>query len=133
MQVKVTRINIQRTRASWPDTVFMPAYVASRAASDTQKWLVADSAIDPATTIVWANADHDEFIRIPIFQYDIVPQGDLALAFMFKLGLICAGQLNRSIRHLHIVTGDPVELITGDDNTPVAMRGWLGFAVAFEE
>lgn len=132
MQVKVTRINIPRTRASWPDTVFEPAYVANRSTADTQKWLIADSAID-AGPVLWASAAHDEFIRIPVFKYDIAPQGDIALAFMFKLGLICAGQLARPVQHLHIVTGEPVELIVDSENKPIVMRGWLGFAVAFEE
>ena len=130
MRVKVTRINIPRTRASWPDTEFRPAFVAPR--TDTLKWLIADSIISSAP-ISWANSANDEYIRIPIFQYDIVAQGDLALAFMFKLGLIASAQFERPIEHVHIVTGEPVELITDAANKTRAMRGWLGFAVAFEE
>jgi hypothetical protein len=132
MKVKISRINVPRTRAGWPDTEFNPAFILNRN-GDKRKWLVADAPISADAPILWADSSIDEYVRIPIFKYDMVPQGDLALAFMFKLGLICAGQLGEQPRHLYIVTGEPTELVMSADDTPQAMRGWLGFAVSFED
>ena len=131
MNIKLTRLDLLRTKASWPDAVFSPAYVDSRS-SGTQKWLVADSRISADSAINWAISANDEYIRIPLFEYKLPPQGDTALAHIFKLGLICAGQLDRQIEHLHIVTGDPVELIPNGSAGISGMTYWLGFAVAFE-
>jgi hypothetical protein len=131
MQTKLTRVDINRTKAAWPDTEFNPAFVASRG-SGTQKWLVADSAIVQNEQIAWALAANDEYIRIPLFQYTLPAQGDSSLAFAFKLGLICATQLDRRIEHLHVVTGNPVELITDTAGNVTGMQYWLGVAVAFE-
>jgi hypothetical protein len=131
MNTKLTRLDLLRTKASWPDSVFKPAYVAPRG-KDPQKWLVADSRISPDSAISWALAANDEYIRIPLFQYKLPPQGDTALAHAFKLGLICAGQLERQIEHLHIVTGNPVELIPDGSDGISGMTYWLGFAIAFE-
>jgi hypothetical protein len=131
MNTKITRVDILRTKASWPDAAFKPAHVFPRG-SDTRKWLIADSAVRPDSAINWASADHDEYIRIPLFQYKLSARGDVALAFAFKLGLICAGQFDQQIEHLHIVTGDPVELLSDSSGAVTGMSYWLGFAVAFE-
>lgn len=131
MNTKITRVDILRTRAAWPDAEFKPAHVFPRG-SDTRKWLVADSRIDRPGLVAWASAAHDEYVRIPLFQYKLSAQGDVALAFAFKLGLICSGQFDQQIQHLHIVTGNPVELISDSTGSVTDMRYWLGFAVAFE-
>jgi hypothetical protein len=131
MNIKLTRIDLMRTKAAWPDTTFNPAYVHPRG-TGTQKWLVADSPIKQNELINWASAAHDEYIRIPLFQYNLPPHGDTALAHAFELGLICAGQFDSQIAHLHVVTGNPVELTTSKTGAVTGMTYWLGFAVAFE-
>ena len=135
MKTIVTRMNIPRTRASWPDTVFTPAYVISRDSGDKSNWLVANSAVpdDMLVGVDWASSGGDEYVRIPLYEYRITSQGDLALAFAFKLGLIAANVAPIPVKKLHIVTGTPVELIKDADNNVTAMSYWFGFAIAAEE
>lgn len=135
MRILVKQIDIPRTRANWPDTVFNPAYVASREQGDKSNWAVADSPVpdDAAAGISWAYAIGDEYVRIPLFEYRIKPQGNLALSFAFKLGVIATSLAPVHVKKLYIVTGNPVELIQGADNTVVAMSYWFGFAVSGEE
>ena len=139
MDLTVTQLDILQTKAAWPAGDFKPAYVATRGVGDNRVWHVATSPIptgaatDGADAIIWAVADGDEYVRIPLFSYHIIPQGDLALAFMFQLGLICANSIGKEISALYVVTGDPVELIYSADGKPVNMRYWFGFAAAFKE
>lgn len=135
MKTIVTRMDIPRTRASWPDTVFTPAYVISRDTGDKTNWLVANSPVpdDMRAGVDWASAAGDEYVRIPLYEYRVVSQGDLALAFAFKLGLIAASVAPIAVKKMHIVTGNPVELIQDAANNVVAMSYWFGFAIASEE
>lgn len=135
MKTIVTRLDIQRTRASWPPTVFTPAYVASRDRGNTDNWLVADSPVpdDINNGISWAVTRVDEYVRIPLFEYKIAAKGDLALAFAFKLGLIAANLAPMRVKKLHVVTGDPVELIQDAANNVIGMTYWFGFAVSAED
>ena len=135
MRLMVTRLDIPRTRAAWTDTEFNPAYVAPRQKGDNTAWQVADSAIpisNKDAILNWASTATDEYIRIPLFSYNIVPQGDLALAFMFQLGMTAASAFKRNISVLHMVTGNPVELVSATDGAPTSMTYWFGFAVAEE-
>lgn len=130
MQTVVTRIDILRTRASWPDTIFSPAYVMSRERGDGSNWWVADSPVpdELAGDIFWASAASDEYIRIPLFEYRLSPQGDLALAHVFKLGVIAASAAPVAVKKMYVITGNPVELIQDSVKTLLAMTYWLGFA-----
>jgi hypothetical protein len=135
MEVIVKQIDIPRTRASWPDTLFTPAYVASREQGDRSNWVVADSPVpdDAAVGISWAYADSDEYVRIPLFEYTIKPHGNLALTFAFKLGVIAANALQAPIKKLYLVTGTPVELIQDSNKKVIAMSYWFGFAFSTED
>ena len=134
MKTVVTRIDIPRTRASWPDTVFNPAYVMSREQGDTSDWLVADSPVpDDGAVISWASARNDEYVRIPLFEYRLAPQGDTALMAIFKLGVIAASQAPLQIKKMYVVTGNPVELIQDAGQNVVAMSYWFGFAFSAED
>jgi hypothetical protein len=133
MRLKTTRVDIVKTKSHWPESPFQPALVEPRKA-DNLKWLVADSPIIDNTALSWADASNDEYVRIPLFQYDLSPAGDLALATMFHLGVLCSNaNFDTTIAHLHIVTGDPVELVEDNTGTIVGMRYWFGFAVALKE
>jgi len=132
-QIRITRLDIPRTLASWPDTKFEPAYVAPREKGDSSSWWVADAPIPVAgatTDFDWAIANTDEYIRIPLFSYGIPPQGDLALAFMFRLGIIAANVFNGKVRVVHMVLGTPVELEYTADGVPTGINYWFGFALA---
>jgi hypothetical protein len=130
MHITTTRIDIARTKAGWTETVFAPAYVMPR--KDKKKWQVADSPIG-VSPLTWALTSADEYIRIPLFKYTLTTKGDLALAGMFQLGLICTEQLDTAVAYLHIVTGVPVELMADSAGNVSSMEYWMGFAVAFED
>jgi len=133
MQIQVTRLDILRTRASWPDTEFRPAYVVARQNGDSRNWRAADSPLptaDGKAKVTWALADTDEYIRIPLFSYDISPKGDLALAFMFQLGVTAACEFKGNVAALHMVVGMPAELVYAPDGTPATLNYWFGFALA---
>lgn len=133
MQVILTRIDIPRTQASWPDTEFTPAYVAARKPGDNNNWMIADTKIstDEANPAVnWAVAASDEYLRIPLFSYDLQPKADLALASMFRLGIMAASAHKGKIRVMHLVIGTPAELIYAMDGDPVSINYWFGFAFA---
>jgi hypothetical protein len=131
MRVKTTRLDLVKTRAAWPDELFAPALVYARR-DDKHRWVVLDSPIAHGRKPSWADASSDEYVRIPLFKYTLPPQGDVSLSKVFELGLLCAEQLGGDIDQLHIVTGNPVELISGPDGRVAAMEYWFGFAVVFK-
>lgn len=132
MKTIVTRMDLVRTKATWADSVFAPAFIINRPTNDATKWLVADSAISELDGISWATTDHDEFIRVPLFEYRLPPQGDLALAFMFKRGLIAAAAAPFLVEQLRVITGNPAELEYDAAGNLSAMVYWFGFAVSPE-
>jgi hypothetical protein len=131
MVVKTTRVDLIKTRAAWPEEAFQPAFVFPRK-DDTRKWLVLDAPISENAALTWASAASDEYVRIPLFKYDLPAQGDTALAIAFRLGLSCAAQLASAPECLHIVTGNPVELVSNSAGAVTVMRYWFGFAIAFD-
>jgi hypothetical protein len=141
MRFIVTQLDIAKTSGNWPNEDFKPAFVYERrAAASSVAWRVADAPVPiaelaaqkPGAKISWAVTDTDEYVRIPLFAYSIVPQGDLALAFMFQLGAECANSLGKKVSDLHIVSGSPVELVYAADGTVRCMNYWFGFAAAME-
>lgn len=133
MRLIVTRLDIPRTRSAWTDTEFNPAYVVPRQKGDNNAWHVADAPIPISgkdAVLTWASTATDEYIRIPLFSYSIVPQGDLSLAFMFQLGLTAASSFDGKVSVLHMVTGYPVELVYATNGELASMHYWFGFALA---
>jgi len=131
MQLKLDTVDLDQTKENWPaGTAFKPALVVPRR-GDARPWVTACAPIDLKNKIKWCSTAHDEFIRIPLFPYLLQATGDLALAHMLQLGLYCAGQLPGPLSDLWIVTGRPVEILT-DENSPGAMRYWVGFAALAE-
>lgn len=127
MQVINTRIDLEKTRAAWPRVEFLPAHIIPR--SDTKKWRILDEMYTPFTEPSFASASADKYIRIPLFPYKLNPTGDVALAFMLRMGLSFVNHISANIDTLHIVTGHPVELIYRDREL-LHMLCWIGFAFA---
>lgn len=130
MHVITTRVDIERTRAGWTSGDFLPAYVFPR--RDTEVWQVLDAPYNSGQLPSFASTAADEYIRIPLFPYTLNPTGDIALAFMLKFGLSFVGHISHKIKLLHIVTGNPVELVY-NEKTLTHMRYWVGFAFVLEK
>jgi hypothetical protein len=131
MKLKVERVDIQRTRANWPEgTPFEPAFIMPADKLDGANWIALDAPFDPGENPVWAYTQNDEYLRIPLFSYDLNPAADMALAFMLQLGLSCAAKLPGKVSRFFVVTGSPVELLYDEDtNKNTGIRYWVGFAV----
>lgn len=134
MRFKRTRLDIERTRANWPNADFAPALVLARQQADNKIWHVVDKPVLLAEGKVpsWAIANGDEYIRIPLFEYELPAYADSALALMLQFGLICSQLPDRKVNTAHIVTGYPVELVYNDDATVAHMLCWMGIALTFE-
>jgi hypothetical protein len=133
MLFRVTRLDIVKARESWPNGEFAPAVIFARDARENHVWHVVDQPANLTTQqdISWAVASGDEYIRIPLFLYDAPAQGDLSLAFMFQLGLICGNLDGRVIKIAHIVTGNPAELTYNPDGSVSKLSVWMGLAFVF--
>jgi hypothetical protein len=125
MNVQVTRVDVERTRAAWPGGEFLPAHVYPRA-DDKSNWYVLDAPYEAGKEPSLASTAADAYIRIPLFCYKLSATGDVALAHMLRLGLLCGNQFSK-ISQLHIVTGHPVELVY-QNNQLSHMNYWVGFA-----
>lgn len=134
MNVVVSRLDIKTTRANWPaDMPFAPALIHAKQPGQPEDWWVVDAQLSPGTPPSIANTTHDQYLRIPVFEYMLSPKADMAFAAVFQMGLACVGYVAKPIKTLHVVTGNPVDLIYGDDiNTAVGLRYWFGFAIATE-
>lgn len=134
MKLVVEQLDLEKTREHWPREVpFRPALVKDRR-RDKAHWLSLTAPFVPGELPHFAQTEHDEYIRIPLFPYMLSYQGDLALAFMLQLGLSCAAYLPGPVTGMYIVTGKPVELLYDPDtNELTGMRYWVGFAVTLED
>lgn len=131
MKLSVARLDLKKTRDNWPsDTPFEPAIIKPVRQVGGANWYILDQAFVPGEQPVWAYSTHDEYLRVPLFSYDLHPKADLALAFILQLGLSCAGYLPGAVGHLFIATGNPVELVYDPDTEQHSgLRYWCGFAV----
>lgn len=131
MKIKLSRLDIVKTRSTWPiGSTFMPALVEPRS---KRYWRVLQAPHLPGNVPLWLNTGADEYVRIPLFQYKLNAKADLALAFMLQLGLSIVGHVSHTIEYLHIVTGDPVELVYDAAGNADYMICWIGFAMAIEK
>lgn len=131
MELKIARLDLEKTKENWPtDVSFTPAYVRKFKHGEKKNWQVLAAALQPGEAPVWSLTEHDEYLRIPLFPYDLSPNPDYALAFMLQLGLSCAGHIPREIAGFYVVTGSPVDLrYDPDTNIHTGIRCWIGFAV----
>lgn len=134
MNVTVSRLNMKTTRANWPDgEPFKPALIRAKQPGLPEDWLIVDAKVDGTAPPIFAYTTHDQYLRIPLFEYTLSPKADLALAAMVQIGLACVGHIQKPVRSLHVVTGDPVDLLYENDiNTAIGLRYWFGFAIATE-
>jgi hypothetical protein len=132
MRLKVTRVDLKKSRDTWPTGVpFAPAHIEPRA--DSRNMLILSAPFVPGKPPQWAHAAADEYLRIPLFPYLLNAEADLAFAFMLQLGLSCAAHLPKQVTDFHVATGVPVEMIYDDANERVAhLEYWVGFGVSFE-
>ena len=135
MQLKVSRVDLARTRKSWPaDVDFAPAYIYKRPTEVVERWLVVSAPVIPGQPQKLSASYQDPYIRIPLFSYKLNPDADLAFAYMVQLGLSCAGYTPKNVNKLHVVTGFPVDLLYEDGITkPVGIQYWFGFAYLLGE
>lgn len=131
MKLIVDRLDINATRENWPATMpFAPAIVSKRRKLGSSKWHVLSAPFMENEPPQWSIADSDEYVRVPLFSYTLSPRAELALAFPLQVGLSCAGYLPRSITHLYVAAGNPVELLyDSDTDINTGLRYWFGFAV----
>lgn len=131
MKTKFERVDLIKTRANWPDgTPFEPALIVPVEKLGSARWTVLAAPFNPGEKPQWAYSQHDEYLRIPLFSYDLSPAADLALAFTLQLGLSCASYFPGKVQQFFVVTGNPVELLydsATDKHTGI--RYWAGFAV----
>lgn len=130
MQLKISRIDLARTKATWPaDIPFAPALLQKRPVDFVERWQVVTAPVVPGKPQEISESYQDPYIRIPLFPYLLKPDADLAFAYMVQLGLSCAAAIPGNVKKLHVVTGFPVDLLYGDDiNTHIGIRYWFGFA-----
>lgn len=132
MELTVSRIDINKTAENWPaDMPFKPAMIVKQPTMHPDDWWVADAPIPaPEDEISWAFAKHDQYIRIPLFKYQLSTDASLAFARVLSFGLSCAGKFPGRLKKLHVVTGKPVDLLyDADINKGISLQCWLGFAV----
>lgn len=134
MNIVMSRIDLKTTRAKWPaDIAFAPALIVAKKPGVPENWYAVDARLDDGQSPSFSDTRHDQYLRVPLFEYLLSPEADIAFATVVQLGLTCVGYVAQPIKTLHIVTGSPVDLIYEDDiNTAVGLRYWFGFAFATE-
>lgn len=134
MKITIEQVDLVKTRASWPaGQTFAPAVVRSRKKLENLNWTVLAEKHINGQSPSWAYSHHDDYVRIPLFEYNLPIKFDIALSHFLSIGLSCAASLQKEIRRLHIVTGVPVEILFDEDkNEDVGIRYWLGFSVVTE-
>jgi hypothetical protein len=134
MKITIEQIDLVKTRSRWPAGYpFEPARIKTRKKLENLNWTVLVEKHINGCPPSWAYAHHDDYVRIPLFEYDLPIKLDLALSYLLSMGLSCAASLQKDIRRLHIVTGVPVEILFNENkNEDVGIRYWFGFAVVTE-
>lgn len=125
---------MKKTRDNWPaDLPFAPALLVKQPTVSPHSWLIVDAPIVVGQPISTASAHHDQYVRVPLFEYRLSSQADVAFADVLALGLTCAEQFARKVKKTHIVVGNPVDLLYGDDiTTATGLRYWFGLALVVE-
>lgn len=131
MELIVSRVDLRKTRENWPaELPFKPALVLKQPVMHPSDWQILDAPLQAGSPPSWASAKQDQYVYIPLFEYRLSPEADLALAGMVHLGLACAGSFSRPVRKLHLAVGNPVDLLYEEDITSCAgLAYWFGFAV----
>lgn len=135
MNIEVSRLDLKKTAENWPaDIPFQPALVVKQPTVHPEDWWIADAPLTPDEPPSWASAKQDQYVRIPLFQYRLDSEADIAFAYMLQLGLSCAGHLPGPVKKFHVVTGNPIDLLYDDAiNTSLGLLYWFGLAVVINK
>lgn len=135
MDFHVSRIDLKKTAESWPAGMpFKPALMMKQPTMHPDEWWVVDAPLEVGFPPSWSLAKQDQYVRIPLFQYDLPGESDLALARLLELGLSCAGYFPGSLKKVHVVTGNPVDLLYDDAiNKSIGLRYWVGVAAVLDQ
>jgi hypothetical protein len=135
MDLQVSRLDIAKTKETWPAGIpFAPALIVAKQPGISERWHIIDAPIVAGEKPQIAVSYADQYLRLPVFAYNLRPEADLALAYMVQLGLSCASAAAARIKKLHVVTGNPVDLLYDEDiNKSVGLRYWFGFAYVLSE
>lgn len=134
MKISTEQVDLVKTRQQWPtEKVFRPRLVKKRKELENLNWTVLADQYINGVAPVWEYSHHDDYVSIPLFEYELPAQLNSALSACLPLGLTCAASLKKNIRRLHVVTGVPVEIVFDEEkNEDIGVRFWLGFAVVTE-
>jgi hypothetical protein len=134
MDLIISTIDLQKTKDNWPDGVpFAPALMLKQPTVSPEAWTVVDAPIVFGEPLSVALAVNDQYVRVPLFEYRLPPQAPNAMAHMLKLGVAAAGAVNKSVKKVHIVSGDPVDLrYSSGITTATELRYWFGIAFVSE-
>lgn len=134
MKTVISRIDIKTTREKWPVGMpFSPALIVAKQPGQPEDWIVVDAAVRDDEPPSFGYTTNDQYLRVPLFEYTLSPKADVAMAAVVQIGMACVGHIQKPVKTLHLVTGNPVDLIYGNDiNTPVGIRYWFGFAFSTE-
>ena len=135
MELKISQLDIRKTAENWPvGTPFRPALIIKQPSVHPDDWWVLDEPLTPGDPPAWLSARQDQYVRIPLFRYELSSEADLAFAYMLQLGLSCAGHLPGRVSKFHVVTGSPVDLLYDDViNTSIGLLYWVGIAVVIDK
>jgi hypothetical protein len=134
MDIQISRLDMKKTAERWPrDLPFAPALLVKQPTVAPSPWIVIDAPIVAGQALSTAFAHSDQYVRVPLFPYQLSPQADVAFAQVIELAMACVGQFIRPVKKLHIVTGSPVDLFYDDDiTTATGLRYWFGLAFVLE-
>ena len=79
-----------------------------------ERWLVSHQPIRVDHPTEWMSHTSEAHVYIPVCPYLVVPEAELAMAYMLQLGLSVSLQLLYPVRRLHIVIGSPVHQVDRD-------------------
>lgn len=98
-----------------------------------QEWWVVDKPTVIGQPSSWSIFKQGEYVAIPLFPYLLNREPDLSLAFMLAQALSVKLELgHRSVSHLHIATGVPVEALPEDPSSEFGIRYWCGFGLILD-
>lgn len=133
MDVRLSRVDLDKTRKTWPkDLPFAPSFIYRRPTEHVYCWQVVTSPILITQPYALSESYQDPYVRVPLFEYRLSSESDVALAQILQLGLAGVNNILAPVKIVHIVTGFPVDLVYQDDKLD-SLRYWFGLAYVLKE
>lgn len=104
MEVTTSRIDVPAYEGGTP-----PHDIIRRKAGES--WLVSHEPIRMDAPVKWHLQTKEDHVYVPVCPYLVVPEPDLAMAFMLQIGMRVSFDVGRPVRRLHIVIGSPVNQV----------------------